>query len=121
MVDRITLTGLSAVGHHGVHGHERTSGQGFLVDAELEVDLTAARLSDDLSDTVDYGEVADAIVTVVEGPPLHLIEAVAGRIAGTILEGFPLVRAVTVTVHKPHAPLPHQFSDVAVTLRRTRG
>ncbi|MDQ7906944.1 dihydroneopterin aldolase [Phytohabitans sp. ZYX-F-186] len=119
MSDRITLSGLRARGHHGVYDFERERGQDFVVDAVLEVDLAPAARSDDVADTVHYGELAERLVTAVAGEPVNLIETLAERLAGICLADS-RVRAVTVTVHKPQAPIPHQFADVAVTITRRR-
>jgi dihydroneopterin aldolase len=117
--DRIVLRGLRGRGHHGVFAHEKRDGQEFVVDVTLNVDLRAAALSDDVADTVHYGEVADDVVAEIEGPPVDLVETLAARIAATLLTR-PAVLAVTVTVHKPSAPLTVPFDDVAVTIERTR-
>lgn len=117
--DRITLTGVSAFGHHGVLEHERRDGQQFVVDVTMEADLSRAAQTDDLAATVSYAEVAADVVAAVEGEPLDLIEALAGRIAAQALLR-PLVEAVEVTVHKPQAPVGVPFGDVSVTVRRER-
>jgi len=118
--DRIELRGLRVRGHHGVYDFERAQGQDFVVDAVLELDLGPAARSDDVGDTVHYGELAELLVAVVAGEPVNLIETLADRLAAVCLEDA-RVAAATVTVHKPGAPIPHEFSDVAVTLRRERG
>jgi dihydroneopterin aldolase len=115
----ITLTGLRARGHHGVYDFERSQGQDFLVDAVLELDLDAAARTDDLRRTVHYGELAERLVAIVAGEPVNLIETLADRLVAACLADD-RVTAATVTVHKPGAPIPHAFTDVAVTLRRTR-
>jgi dihydroneopterin aldolase len=79
--DGIELRGLRALGAHGVLQEERDRPQPFEVDIDLEVDLLGAGRSDDLSDTVDYGTVAEAVVAAVAGPHLDLLEALAERIA----------------------------------------
>ncbi|MBW9094934.1 dihydroneopterin aldolase [Microbacterium jejuense] len=119
-LDQITLTGVRAFGHHGVFADERRDGQEFVVDVTLFVDTTRAAASDDVADTVHYGEVAERIVELVGSDPLNLIEGVAARIADDLL-GHPLVRAVEVTIHKPHAPITVPFADVSVTIRRGAG
>lgn len=119
MSDRITLTGLRAFGRHGVFDFEREAGQDFVVDAVLELDLTTAAASDDVADTVHYGELADALVAIITGPPVNLLETLATRLADACLEDR-RVRQATVTVHKPSAPIPHSFTDVSVTLERSR-
>ena len=117
-LDEITLTGIRAFGHHGVFADERRDGQEFVVDATLFVDTAPAAASDDVLDTVHYGEVAECIVELVGGEPLNLIEGVAARVADDLL-GHPLVQAVIVTIHKPHAPITVPFADVSVTVRRS--
>ncbi|MGB7981771.1 MAG: dihydroneopterin aldolase [Candidatus Nanopelagicales bacterium] len=119
-LDRIILTGVRARGFHGVFDHERRDGQEFRVDAVLGVSsMDRAAQSDDLAHTVDYGALALGIVAILEGEPVDLIETLAVRIAEQCL-ALPDVAAVTVTVHKPQAPIPVPFDDVAVSVTRTR-
>ncbi len=117
--DRISLMGLRAVGHHGVLPRERAEGQPFVVDVVLSLPLAPAATSDDLTATVDYGVLATRVVEAVESDPVDLIETVAERVARIALE-YPLVESVEVTVHKPSAPIDVPFSDVAVTVVRSR-
>lgn len=118
--DRITLTGITGIGHHGVLPHERRDGQRFTVDVVLHLDLAPAGRTDDLQRTVHYGEVAETVHREITERPLELIEALAQRIAERILEQKELVEAVEVTVHKPQAPIDVPFGDVAVTVTRRR-
>ncbi len=119
MTDRIVLRGVTARGFHGVLDVEKRDGQAFVVDVAMDVDLAPAGASDDLADTVSYAEVADDVVKLVEGGSLDLIETLAHRIAEAVL-ARPLVEAVEVVVHKPHAPVGHPFDDVEVRVRRER-
>ncbi|MFS0892643.1 dihydroneopterin aldolase [Microbacterium sp. 179-I 3D3 NHS] len=118
-LDEIALTGLTVFGRHGVYAHERDEGQEFTVDLRLRLDLRPAAASDDVHDTVHYGELAQRVAAVVAGEPVDLIETLAERIARIALDDV-RVRAVTVTVHKPHAPIPLTFDDVSVTVHRRR-
>ena len=117
--DRISLTGISAFGHHGVHDFERQQGQQFVVDVSCTLDLSSAASTDDLAQTIDYGALAQAITADVERDPLNLIEALADRIALTCLR-YDAVQCVEVTVHKPQAPMPVDVADVTVTLTRSK-
>ena len=119
MADTISLTGLTVRGHHGVFDFERRQGQDFVVDVVLELDTAPAAASDEVTDTVHYGELAEALAEVVAGTPVNLLETLAQRLADVCL-GNDLVSAATVTVHKPQAPIPLTFADVAVTIRRER-
>lgn len=118
-MDTISITGLQVFGHHGVLAHERAHGQRFVVDVHLTLDLRAAAASDDLADTLDYGELTSALAAIVAGEPVDLIETVAGRLAERCLAD-PRVQDVEVTVRKPAAPVTALLDEVAVTLRRSR-
>ena len=119
MADRIELRGLTVRGNHGVFDHERRDGQDFIIDITVWIDLAGAAQSDDLADTVDYGGLARRAADIVEGPPRNLIETVAAEIADDAM-GDERIHAVEVVVHKPQAPIPLTFSDVAVVARRSR-
>ncbi len=118
--DRIALRGLRVRGHHGVFDHERRDGQEFVVDVTVWLDLAPAAASDDLADTLDYGALAQRAAAIVGGPPADLVETVAGRVADAVLADDARVDAVEVTLHKPQAPIPLEFADVAVVVHRTR-
>lgn len=109
------LSGLRARGFHGVFESERESGQEFVVDLEIEIDMPS---TDSISDTVDYGKLAHSVVMVIAGDPVDLIETLAARIASRVLEDS-RIRRTRVTVHKPHAPIDVEFDDVAVTISRS--
>lgn len=117
--DRITLTGLRVRGYHGVFDVERREGQDFVVDVALELDTRPAAATDDLTRTVHYGELASALAEVISGEPVDLLETLAARLIDVCLADS-RVDAATVTVHKPQAPIPLTFTDVAVTIRRSR-
>ncbi len=119
MSDRISLRGLTVRGFHGVLDSEQIHGQDFVVDVELEIDLAPAAASDDVADTVHYGELAQALADVVAGEPVQLIETLASRLADACLADD-RVLAACVSVHKPQAPIPVTFADVSVTVNRRR-
>ena len=118
-MDRIELRGLRVRGHHGVFEHEKRDGQDFVVDITVWMDLALAAASDDLADTLHYGELAERAAAIVAGEPCDLIETVSARIADDVLTD-PRVQAVEVVLHKPQAPIPLEFADVAVVARRSR-
>ena len=118
-LDEITLTGLRVFGHHGVFDFEREQGQHFIVDVRMQLSVARAAESDDVTDTVHYGEVADRIVEIVGGEPVNLLETLATRIANDLLQDARLQR-ISVTVHKPQAPISAEFADVAVTVHRSQ-
>ena len=120
MSDAITITGIRGFGYHGVFEHETKNGQEFYVDLVLRANLTQASHSDALVDTVDYGAICDLAVRHICGVPVQLIEKLAGSNAKEILNTFLLIEGVTVTVHKPQAPVGVEVLDISVSIARTR-
>ena len=119
VADEITLTGLRVFGRHGVYDEERRVGQDFVIDVTLRLDTRPAAASDDVADTVHYGDMAEQIAEIVGGEPVDLLETLAARIADHVL-GYEIVDGARVTVHKPQAPIPLAFTDVSVTIDRAR-
>ena len=120
MSDRIFITGLSLHAYHGVVPYEGKVGQTFLLNLVLDIDLTDAARSDKVADTVSYDKVVECARVAFTAQKCKLIEAAAGRVADAVLAGFPRVQKIAVTIHKPHAPIAATFSDVGVTLERSR-
>lgn len=120
MADRIELTGLECFGYHGVFAEEKRTGQPFIVDIICWSEFAEAAAHDDLTMTINYAELANIAADIVEGPSRDLIETVASEVADTIMASFADLHAVEVTVHKPKAPIPRTFGDVAVIARRSR-
>lgn len=116
-VDELTVTGIECYGHHGVFEFERREGQVFVVDLTLGIDTRPAAASDDLAETVHYGELVDAVKAAVERDPVDLIETVAQRIADVALT-YSRVQWVRVTLHKPDAPIQATFGDVTLSITR---
>ena len=121
MSDRIFINGLALHAYHGVMPYEGKVGQTFTVDLKLDIDLAAAARSDKVVDTVSYDKVVECVSTAFTAHKFRLIEAAAGSVADAVLAKFSRVRAIEVTIHKPHAPIAATFSDVGVTLVRARG
>ena len=117
--DRLAVRGIEAIGHHGVFDFERRDGQVFVVDLVIGIDTRDAARTDDLQHTVDYGNLVAKVKHAIQTDPVDLIETLAQRIADVALADQ-RVRWTEVTVHKPDAPLEATFSDVALTITRTR-
>ncbi|WP_338035372.1 dihydroneopterin aldolase [Haematomicrobium sanguinis] len=117
-LDQVTVTGVTAVGFHGVLDNERREGQPFIADVTLFLDTRAAAAGDDLTKTANYAEVAELIREEIATEPVNLIETLAERTAARILAEFE-VAAIRLTIHKPKAPIPVPFNDVTVSIFRT--
>jgi len=120
MTDAVFVRGLAVHAYHGVMQHEAKVGQTFTLDLELDIDLAEASRSDKLAHTVGYEQVVAVASAAFCDKRYRLIEAAAGAVTQAVLECFPRVISVRVTVHKPHAPIAATFADVGVTITRTR-
>jgi 7,8-dihydroneopterin aldolase/epimerase/oxygenase len=120
VTDELSVTGIECFAHHGVFDFEKREGQVFVVDLVLGIDTRRAAASDDLADTVNYGTLVMDVKAAVESEPVDLIETVVQRIADTCLSDR-RVEWARVTLHKPDAPIDATYSDVALTITRTRG
>ncbi len=114
MSDQILISGISAKGFHGALPEDQKKGQIFIVDLELNMKLIG--LKDQLSKTVNYAEVAVLVEKEISGKQFQLIESLAEQIGKSVLKKFSKVKSVRVIVHKPSAPIPVKFSDVAVSI-----
>jgi dihydroneopterin aldolase len=120
MNDRIFIDGLVLHAYHGVMQHEAKVGQTFRLDLVLDIDLGEASRTDKLKHTVSYDAVVKTAGETFCARRHRLVEAAAGAVAEAVLKSYPQVRAVRVTVHKPHAPIAATFDDVGVTIERSR-
>ena len=118
-MDRILLNGLVFFGKHGCHAAEQELGQKFLVDIELECDLSAAGKSDSLEDTLDYVAIYNHASEVMEGESAKLLEHLAQRIADFALIDQ-RVSSAWVRLRKPHIALPGALDFIGIEITRTR-
>ncbi len=116
-LDQIVVEGIRVTGFHGVLATERESGQLFKADVVAHVNTRTAALTDDVTKTLNYSDLADRVAEVLAGDPANLLETVAEHIARIVLD-MDGVECVDVAVHKPQAPLHVEFKDVIVRIRR---
>ena len=120
MTDRVFVAGLALHAYHGVMQHEAKVGQTFNLDLKLELDLTEASRTDTLKHTVSYDQLVKTASEAFSARRYRLVEAAAGAVAAAVLDRYPRIRNVRVTVRKPHAPIAAVFDDVGVVITRAR-
>jgi 7,8-dihydroneopterin aldolase/epimerase/oxygenase len=120
MSDTVFVTGLALHAYHGVMQHEAKVGQTFKLDLTLDIDLSEASRTDKLKHTVSYDSVVKTASEAFCSRRYRLVEAAAGAVADALLDRYPQVRRIRVTVHKPHAPIAATFDDVGVVIERSR-
>lgn len=114
------IEGLALHGRHGVLEAERSLGQHFYLDLEITADIGDADTTDNLEDTLHYGQVIKAASQAFNARHYALIEAAAGSVGDELLRLFPKILTIRVTVHKPSAPVAAFIDDLAVTIERRR-
>jgi dihydroneopterin aldolase len=119
-LDRMFLHGIEVHGRHGALDFERRDGQRFVIDVDWWLDTNLAAATDRLGNTLCYKRLHDRVVAVTAGEPSCLIEPLAEVLTRSLLAHFPAMQVVTLTVHKPEAPIGGVFTDVGITMTRRR-
>ncbi|MCR4615546.1 MAG: dihydroneopterin aldolase [Clostridiales bacterium] len=119
-MDKIIINGLEVYAYHGVNPEEKRDGQNFVINAELFVDLTTPCSTDSLKDTVNYSKAIKLITKVMIAEKYDLIERAAQCVAEGLLNEYPQVQKVKLTLKKPNAPIKADFNYVAVEIERER-
>jgi dihydroneopterin aldolase len=100
-IDRLALRGIRAYGRHGADPGERDSPQAFDIEVELDVDLSRARRSDALGDTIDYATLHAHVVGIIEQTSFALLERLGEEVLSFLLQDERVLGA-RVTIGKPH-------------------
>lgn len=119
-MDTIQIKGLRIFAYHGVNPEEKRDGQPFVLDIAMKADLSRARRSDDLEDTVNYAAVVEAVRAAFTAQSYDLIERAAQAVCDGVLEGYPPVEGITVLLKKPEAPVEADFAYMAVEITQRR-
>jgi dihydroneopterin aldolase len=119
-MDKIYVNKMEFYGYHGVFPEETKLGQRFKVDLIVQTDLAKAGKSDNLEDSINYGELYEVCKNVVEGEPFKLVEAVAEKIASELLNKYSSIETCTVKVYKPDPPIAGHYDSVAIEIVRGR-
>lgn len=120
-MNQIIIKNLKIFAYHGVHDFEKKNGQDFFIDAVLDLPEMPGFESDEISQVISYSVVVRAIKKVMTEKSYDLIEKAAMKIISEIFSSFSEVKAVDITVKKPHAPIKEEFEYVAVRFKRMRG
>lgn len=118
-MDKIEIRDLEIFANHGVFPEENVLGQKFVVSAVMYTDTRPAGLKDDLSSSINYGEVSHMITEFACKHTYKLLEALAENLAEMLLMNLPLLKKVTLRIEKPWAPVGLPLKTVAVEITRS--
>lgn len=119
-MDKIKVNGMMFYGYHGLFPEENKLGQRFTVDVELMGDFRKAGITDQMEDSIDYGEVYETTKSIMEGKAYHLLESLAETIAKTMFRTFDKLSAIRINIDKPGPPIPGYYESVGVEITRER-
>lgn len=114
----ITIKNLEVYAHHGVFPEETAKGQNFYLTVQLYFDTSAAADNDDLTKSVDYGDVCHFLTDCMQKKTFLLIETAAEYVAQKLLVQYPLLEKVEVTLNKPNAPVGLPFENIGIHVER---
>lgn len=117
--DLILIRGLRVLAYCGVLDEEQERRQPFRLDVEIGTDLAAAGTSDDIADTIHYGDLTDQVVELIESNRFALLEHLSHRVAELVLRD-PRAETVTVEIHKLRPPVAHDLACSGVRITRSR-
>lgn len=115
-MNTVKIRGLEVSASHGVNDYEKKQLHPFVFDADLETDFYKGAMDDDLAGTVNYSSVCKLITKIAQENIFNLIEKLAYECAYCLLETFPAIKRITLTVWKPEAPMKCKFEKVGVTV-----
>ncbi len=117
-MDKIEIRDLEIFANHGVFPEETALGQKFVVSAVMYTETRPAGLTDDLSASINYGEVSHMITDFLQKNTYKLLEAAVENLAETLLLSLPLLKKITLRIEKPWAPVGLPLKTVAVEITR---
>ena len=117
-MDKIKIQNLEVFGKHGVFQEENTLGQKFLLNAVLYTDVRQAGMSDELADSIHYGEICHYMTDFMRNHTFKLIESAAEHLAEALLLDTKHLKAIDLEIKKPWAPIGLPIETVSVEIHR---
>ena len=112
----IHLSKIECFGKHGIYDDEKNNDQKFFVDLHINFNDFE---EDDISKTINYEEVVDLIIEIVEHESFDLIESLSKYIAKKIIKEYHKenlsINEIKVTVHKPNTILKSKTQNISVS------
>lgn len=106
--------------HHGVMQEEHRIGGRYEVDVVMDVNFEDAAQTDSLDQTVDYEAIYRVVQRIVTENRFYLIEKLAYLIAQEVLDTYPIVLGVEVSVRKPNPPVGGPCDRAEAVYRKSR-
>lgn len=112
----IYINGIEVYGYHGVFAEENTLGQKFIFDIKCELNYKQAMITDDLTNTVSYADVANLVYNVSSSKIYKLLERLSFEIIKEIFNNYTSVQSIELKINKPNAPIQKIFSSCGIEI-----
>ena len=116
-MDKIVIKGMEFFAHIGYYQEEKTMGNHFKLDLEIQRSLGQAGQSDDLKDTIDYEKAYEIVKSVME-EKANLIESVGSKILDRLGTEFESIQGAVVRVMKTQPPMEGKLNQIYVEMFR---
>ncbi len=120
MRDYIEIDNLIVFANHGVFDEEKTMGQRFMISLKLYTDITIAAKTDDITKSINYGEVCEFVTEFTKNHRAKLIERAGEELAYALLNKYETLSGVEVQFKKPWAPIGLPVDNVLVNIKREK-
>ena len=117
-LDKIEIKELEIFANHGVYPEENVLGQKFVISATLFTSTRRAGLTDDLTASINYGEVSHMITDFTRKHTYKLLESLAENLAEMLLCSLSGLEKITLKIEKPWAPVGLPLKTVSVEITR---
>lgn len=117
--DRILLQEIDFEARVGLLPGESERPQALRATLDIRLDLAAAAASDDVADSFDYRRIPEILQAATAAGPCDLLETLAGRILGLVMEDS-RVSSAGVRLSKKSNPLGEAVGAIGVELWRER-
>lgn len=117
-MDYLKIEDLEVFAHHGVFAEEKKLGQKFLISLKLHLNMRKAAISEDLNQSVHYGELCHAIEKEFQKETYDLIETAGEKLAHYVLHYYQAVQGISITIKKPWAPILRSLDTVSIEINR---
>ena len=115
----ILLKEIRCYAYHGVAPQENLIGNEYIIDLKLKVNISKAAQTDEVTDTVNYAEVHQVIMTEM-AVPSKLLEHAGGRIVEKVFQQFPTIEEIELRLSKRNPPMGADIESAGIELHCSR-
>ena len=114
------IDNLEVFANHGLFEEENKLGQKFIFDIECELNYKKAMISDEMTDSISYADIAEVVVKTATTNTFNLLERLAGEILKNIFTEFSQIENINLKINKPGAPIKYHFEKCGVEVNVSR-